>query len=165
MTPTKNAFTLFPFYFQQRSPDPNENYTALVPFYGHLKNRLFRDEIFFVMFPLYSETRKRDVVTDNYLFPVFHVRHGDGLHGWQFWPLVGARTQRGDHQHQWLWRHAKLSADHDKYFALWPIHFWQNTGIGTDNPEQFRADSAALHLHALAATRFDHRALAVFHLD
>ena len=83
-------FTLFPIYFQQRSPDTNENYTALVPFYGHLKDRLFRDEIFFVMFPIYSETRKRDVVTDNYLFPFFDLRHGDGLHGWQFWPLVGA---------------------------------------------------------------------------
>ena len=52
----RNRFTLFPLYFQQRSPDTNENYTALVPFYGHLKDRLFRDEIFFVMFPIYSET-------------------------------------------------------------------------------------------------------------
>ena len=44
---------------------------------------LFRDEIFFVMFPIYSQTRKKDVVTDNYLYPFFHLRHGDGLHGWQ----------------------------------------------------------------------------------
>ena len=100
----KTRFTLFPLYFQQRSPDTNENYTALVPFYGHLKNRLLRDEIFFVMFPIYSETRKRDVVTDNYLYPFFHVRHGDGLHGWQFWPLVGARTQSRDHANQRLRR-------------------------------------------------------------
>ena len=35
----KRRFTLFPIYFQQRSPDTNENYTALVPFYGHLKDR------------------------------------------------------------------------------------------------------------------------------
>ena len=72
-------FTLFPIYFQQRSPDPKENYTALASFYGHLRNRLFRDEIFFVMFPIYSETRKRDVVTENYLYPFFDLRHGDGL--------------------------------------------------------------------------------------
>ncbi|HXE41878.1 MAG TPA: hypothetical protein VN516_02550, partial [Candidatus Baltobacteraceae bacterium] len=25
-------------------------------------------------------------------------------------------------------------------FALWPIHFWQNNGIGGDNPEKVRAD-------------------------
>jgi hypothetical protein len=131
-------FTLYPFYFQQRSQDTNENYTALVPFYGHLKDRLMRDKIFFVMFPIFSETQKRDVVTDNYLYPVFHLRHGVGLRGWQFWPLVGEEHKDvttltngfGD---------VETVAGHDKIFALWPIHFWQNNGIGTDNPEKFRA--------------------------
>src|SRR5262249_28320099 len=52
-------FTLFPIYFQQRSTDPARNYTALFPIYGHLQNRLFRDEIFFVMFPVFGETRKK----------------------------------------------------------------------------------------------------------
>ena len=72
----KKRFTIFPFYFQQRSPDTNLNYTAYFPIYGHLKDRLFRDEIFFVMFPIYGETRKRDVVTENYLYPFGHIRHG-----------------------------------------------------------------------------------------
>src|SRR5262249_55560301 len=36
-------FTLFPIYFQQRSEDPDANYTALFPLYGRLKNRLLRD--------------------------------------------------------------------------------------------------------------------------
>ncbi|HSY20082.1 MAG TPA: hypothetical protein VK815_17180, partial [Candidatus Acidoferrales bacterium] len=47
-----HQFTLFPLYFQQRSLDTNLNYTAVVPFYGHLQNRLFRDRIFFVLFPI-----------------------------------------------------------------------------------------------------------------
>ena len=56
----KKRFTIFPFYFQQRSPDTNENYTALVPFYGHINDRLFRDKIFFVMFPaLQPDAKKR----------------------------------------------------------------------------------------------------------
>ena len=42
---------LFPFYFHQRSPNPDDNYTAFLPVYGTLKNRLFRDEIYFVAFP------------------------------------------------------------------------------------------------------------------
>ena len=95
--------------------------------------------IFFVMFPIYSETRKRDVVTDNYLYPFFDLQRGDGLRGWQFWPLFGARHKVvttvtngfGD---------AEIVSGYDKYFALWPIHFWQNNGIGTDDPEKFRAD-------------------------
>src|SRR6185369_2765073 len=35
-------FTLFPFYFQQRSEEPGKDYTAVFPFYGHLQKRLFR---------------------------------------------------------------------------------------------------------------------------
>ncbi len=95
-------FTIFPFYFQQRSPDPKLNYTALVPLYGHIRERLFRDDIFMVLFPIYRETRKRDVVTDNYLFPIFHLRHGDGLHGWQFWPLVGDEHKDVTTAHEWF---------------------------------------------------------------
>jgi hypothetical protein len=134
----KRRFTLFPIYFQQRSPDASENYTALVPFYGHLKDRLFHDDIFFVMFPIYGETRKRDVVTDNYLYPFFHLRHGNGLHGWQFWPLIGNEhkdvTTRTN-----SFNETEIIGGHDKFFALWPVHFRQDNGIGTDNPERFRA--------------------------
>ena len=124
----KRRFTLFPFYFQQRSPDPNENYTALFPIYGHLNNRVFRDKIFFVLFPIYGQTQKRDVVTDNYLYPFFHLRHGDGLQGWQFWPLVGSEHKDvttktngfGD---------IETVAGHDNFFALWPFYFKSTAGI------------------------------------
>jgi len=130
----RNRFTLFPLYFQQRSTDPNQNYTALLPFYGHLKNRLFRDEIFFVMFPIYVQTRKADVVTDNYLCPFFDLRHGDGLHGWQFWPLAGQ-------EHKDITTKTNGFGDvttvggHDKLFVLWPLFFDEKSGIGTDNPQ------------------------------
>jgi hypothetical protein len=131
----KRRFTLFPFYFQQRSPDPNENYTALFPIYGHLNNRLFRDNIFFVLFPIYGQTQKRDVVTDNYLYPFFHLRHGDGLQGRQFWPLVGSEHKDvttktngfGD---------IETVGGHDNFFALWPFYFKSTAGTGTDDLEK-----------------------------
>jgi len=133
-----HRFTIFPLYFQQRSPDPKKNYTAVVPFYGHLQDHLFRDEIYFVLFPLYSETRKRDIVTDNYLFPIFHLRHGNGMQGWQAWPLVGNEHKDvttltngfGD---------TEVVGGYDHFFALWPVFFRQNNGIGTENVEKFRA--------------------------
>jgi len=133
----ENRFTIYPIYFQQRSPDTNENYTALIPFYGHLQHRLYRDKIFFVLFPIYSQTQKKDVVTDNYLYPFFHIRHGDGLSGWQFWPVAGNEHKDvttltngfGD---------TSIVGGHDKFFALWPIYFKSTTGIGTDNTEKFR---------------------------
>ena len=135
---TAKRFTLFPVYFQQRSSNPDENYTALFPLYGRLQNRLFRDEIFFVLFPIYGESRKRDVVTDNYLYPFFHLRHGDGLQGWQFWPLIGNEHKDVTTKTNGFGE-TEIIGGHDKFFALWPVYFHQNNGIGTDNPEKFRA--------------------------
>lgn len=115
-------FTIFPFYFQQRAPDTNLNYTAVLPFYGHLENRLFRDDIKFVMFPIYSETRKKDIVTDNYLYPIFDLRHGDHMKGWQFWPLFGE-----EHKTPTLLTNTidevQTIGGYDKYFAVWPFFF------------------------------------------
>lgn len=154
----RNRFTIFPFYFQQRSPDSAQNYTALFPLYGHLKNRLFRSEIDFLLWPLYLKTVKRpsagpagenlfasptyqwlsarrgDVTTYNYLLPFFHLRYGDGLFGWQAWPLLG-------HEHKDLttktnsWGDPELIPGHDKRFFLWPFFLKQKTGLGSANPE------------------------------
>ena len=126
-------FTLFPFYFQQRSAEPGHDYTAVGPFYGHLQNHLFRDEIFFVMFPLYSETRKADIVTHNYVYPIFSLRHGNGLEGWKFWPITG-------HEHKDLTTKTNGFGDvekvggHDNRFVLWPIYLESKSDIGTDDP-------------------------------
>jgi hypothetical protein len=129
---SRDRFTIFPLYFQQRSSDPRQNYTAVFPFYGHLKNRLFRDEIYFVMFPFFSETKKKGVVTDNYVYPFFHLRHGPGLEGWQFWPLAG-------HEHKEFttvtngFNEIVHVAGRDSLFVLWPIFFNDHTGIGTSH--------------------------------
>jgi hypothetical protein len=129
----RNRFTLFPFYFQQRSSDPSQNYTALFPIYGHLQKRLFRDEICFVLFPIYGRTHKKDVVTDNIVYPFFHLRHGDGLKGWQFWPLAG-------HEHKEIttrtngFNEPETIPGHERLFILWPLFLQQTSGIGTDNP-------------------------------
>jgi hypothetical protein len=131
-------FTIFPIYFQQRSLNTNLNYTAVAPFYGHLKNRLFRDEIFFVMFPLYGQSHKKDIVTDNYFYPFVHVRNGGGLHGWQVWPFAGKEHKEITSQTN-DWNEVTKVAGHDKLFAFWPLWLAQDDGIGTDNPETYRA--------------------------
>ncbi|GEM_PF-108109 len=153
----RHRFTLFPLYFQQRSPDTNQNYTALFPFYGHLKNRLFRSEIDFALWPLYVKTVKRraltgsdqvlspapdiswlqprqgEVTTFNFLCPFFHLRYGDALFGWQFWPWFGT-----EHQSISLltndWGEVEQIPGHDKQFFLWPFYEHQHRDIGTTNP-------------------------------
>jgi len=131
----KNRFTLFPIYFQQRSTDPAEDYTAVFPFYGHLRHRLFRDEIFFVMFPIYSETRKRDVVTDNYVYPFFDVHHGDGLRGWQFWPFFGQEHKDITFRTNGF-NEVQPVGGRESFFVLWPLFMKQTTGIGTADPSR-----------------------------
>ena len=127
-----HRFTLFPFYFQQRSDDPAKNYTAVWPFYGHLEHRLFRDDIRFVMWPLYVQSHKRDVVTDNYLLPFFHLRHGDNLTGWQFWPLVGNETKTPGWKLDRFGEN-ELVPGHLKFFLLWPFFFNERLDMGTTN--------------------------------
>ena len=135
---TQDRFTLFPFYFQQRSRDTNKNYTALAPIYGHLQNRLWRDQIFFVLFPIYSETHKRGNVTDNYVYPIVHVRNGPGLHGWGVWPLVG-----NEHKIVTLQTNGfgdvSTNGGHDRSYVIWPLWLKRDNAIGTTNPETFRA--------------------------
>jgi hypothetical protein len=133
-----HQFTLFPLYFQQRSQDTNLDYTAVVPFYGHLQNRLFRDKIFFVMFPIYSQSQKKDIVTDNYFYPLIHVRNGNGLHGWQVWPVVGSEHKIVTTETNGFGDISTIGG-HDQSFLFWPFWISQNNYIGTEDPETFRA--------------------------
>ena len=131
-------FTLFPLYFQQRAADTNLNYTAVFPFYGRLKHRLFRDDIYFMLFPGYVETRKRDLVTDNYFFPFVDVHHGDGLEGWQVWPFAGREHKVVTTQTN-SFGDVNLVGGHEHSFYLWPLYLRQINGVGTTNSEKFCA--------------------------
>lgn len=154
----RERFTIFPFYFQQRSPEPAENYTALFPIYGRLQNRVFRSESTFVLWPLYSKTVKRpsagpvggdmfpgmvhqwlearrgDMTTHNFLIPFFHVRYGDGLFGWQAWPLIGHEAKEITTKTN-SWGDVDTLPGHEKDFFLWPFYVRQQRGLGGPNPE------------------------------
>jgi len=135
---TPRRFTLFPIYFQQRAPDTNLDYTAVFPFYGRLINRLFHDEIYFIMFPAFVETRKKDVVTDNYFYPIVDVHHGDGMNGWQVWPLVGREHKDLTTQTNGFGE-VTIIPGHDQSFCLWPLYLSRDSGLGTSNTGTFRA--------------------------
>ncbi len=128
----RDRFTFFPIFFHQRSSDTNEGYTAVLPIYGHVNNRLFRDDVWFYS-PFYIVSRKKDVITENYFYPFFHRRHGDGLRGWQFWPFVG-------HEHKDVttringFHDLETVPGHDETFVLWPFYGDARTGLGTENP-------------------------------
>ena len=130
--PGVKRFSVFPFVFYQDSPDPAHDFWALFPLYGTVRNRLFRDEIDIVAFPLWMKSRKGTTTTHNVAFPIFHWREGVGLKGWQAWPLVG-------HEHLDPGTRVNLAGDqelvpgHDKTFALWPFWFRNRLGLGSSN--------------------------------
>ena len=123
--------TVFPFYFQQKSRSRTNDYLAVLPFYGHARNRVFRDEFDFYMFPLYLKSRKGELVTKNYVMPFVHTRHGPGWDGWQVWPFFGTeRKQVG-----WATNHLGdrvVSPGGEKLFVLWPFFFDEKVRLGTD---------------------------------
>jgi hypothetical protein len=128
------GFSLIPFFWYRHSAeDPSLNYAAVWPFYGTMQKRLFRDETKFVLWPAYVQTRRRDVVTDNYLVPFVHTRQGDGLKGWQVWPFYGTEhkdiTTRtngfGD---------TEVVPGYDQRFVLWPFYSAADLAIGSTNP-------------------------------
>lgn len=131
-------FTLFPFYMQQRSTDQARNYTGLIPFYGRVENRFWRDEVQWIMWPLYVQTRKKDVVTDNYLLPFVHVRHGDRLTGWQVWPFYGTE-HRDAYSFTNRFGLPETVGGHDQSFILWPLWASNDVDLGTTNAFHQRA--------------------------
>ena len=130
--------TVFPFYFRQRASDPAKNSHALFPFYGTVKNRLLRDEVKVVAFPLYVQSKKKDVVTNNYLVPFFHLRRGNKLKGWQVWPLAGWETKQPTTKTNVLGK-TSLVGGHRKLTVAWPFYMHDRTALGTPNPKNHRA--------------------------
>ncbi|MDA0750013.1 MAG: hypothetical protein O2964_04805 [Verrucomicrobia bacterium] len=128
-------FAVFPFYFQQRSTRPEDNYTAFLPFYGHMKNKLLRDEIDFVLWPMYVKTSKKDIITRNYLAPLIHFRKGNALQGWQVWPFAGWETKEPTTRTLMNGEEETIGG-HRRLTLFWPFFFNQKNGIGTENPQQ-----------------------------
>ncbi len=126
-------FTVFPIYFQNRSSNPDRDYTAVFPFYGRVHSRLFRDEIKWVMAPFYVETRKKDVITKNMPLPLFHIRRGDNLSGWQLWPLISEEYKGITEVTNVLGEIEQIGPYHKSFF-LFPIFMEKHMGIGT--PEE-----------------------------
>jgi hypothetical protein len=134
---TRQRTMFFPFYFRQKSSNPDLRYLGIFPFYGTVKGIFQRTEARWVMAPLFIESWKRDVHTKNYLYPIFHTRTGNGLTGWQFWPFYGTEskvptTRTND------FGDVRVIPGFEKRFALWPMFFWEDIATGTTNATTYR---------------------------
>ena len=102
-------YMLFPIIFGSESPENGKSF-ALFPIGGKMRNFLGRDEIAFVLFPLYLEYTRGELRQRNYLWPVLSFSEGGGYNGFRLWPLYGYFEQQDKYRRQ---------------FALWPIYSHQ----------------------------------------
>ncbi|HWA26680.1 MAG TPA: hypothetical protein VG734_13555 [Lacunisphaera sp.] len=111
--PFDKHFDVWPFYFSRTTPDPEENYRALFPIAGTLKNRFGKDQIKFALFPLYAEVQKNEGRTTHAPWPFLRFINGEGYHGFEFWPLFGRNIHDGDYDRQfWIWPLGYRSVTH-----------------------------------------------------
>ncbi|HMO51579.1 MAG TPA: hypothetical protein PKE26_01765 [Kiritimatiellia bacterium] len=99
---------LIPFYFQGRDAE-GKTYRALFPVGGTIKDFVGRDEISFVLFPLYSTSALNDLSTVNVLWPFISRTRSerDHIYRARVFPFYGVNRHRDKF---------------DKRFILWPIY-------------------------------------------
>ena len=105
-------FRLFPFIFAGRTQD-GENYGAVFPLGGTVRDFLFLHDFSFVLFPIYAEGRTGDLQMRTVLWPFYLTRHGSRVDQFRLWPLYGTAERRGRHDTR-----------RDR-FSAWP--FWNET--------------------------------------
>lgn len=97
---------LLPFWFQGRDVNGND-YAALFPAGGTIREFLGRDKISFVLFPIFGKSRINDVKTTSVLWPIYSHTRGEGIRRDRVFPIFGKSV---------------LEGKYEKKFILWP--FW-----------------------------------------
>ncbi|HAD04873.1 MAG: hypothetical protein A2005_09030 [Desulfuromonadales bacterium GWC2_61_20] len=113
---SKDEFMLFPLLFYNHLPGRDATF-ALFPLIGRIEGKYGRERIDFVLFPLYARTSTKELTTTNLPWPIFSWVEGEGVSGWQFWPLYGFTEKSGRYH---------------KRFFLWPFFFRNDLSLAGD---------------------------------
>ncbi len=99
------SLAVFPFWFQGRDAR-GRAYAGLFPIYGRLHEVLGRDDLDFVLFPLWMKSSVNGVVTRDWLFPIVSETRGKGIFRFRVFPFFGRARNRDTFE---------------KKFVLWPF--------------------------------------------
>ncbi len=111
------AHDYFPLFWGRS--EGGEPYGGLFPFYGTIKDRFGRDDMLFVMWPLYYRTVEEGFTSNNYLWPLVRITEGDGGWGARFFPL---------------WGHEEITGvEYSTYYML-PLVSFRGRYLDTKNP-------------------------------
>ena len=118
----KKDFGFFPVFWGRT--EEGEGYGGLFPIYGDMRKRFGKDEIKFVLWPVYARTRDDKTVNKDFIWPIFSTTTGEKESGFKMWPLFGYREKEGEYS---------------KRFFLWPLIHYRNTDLDTSRPKKYRA--------------------------
>ena len=93
-------------------------YGGFFPFYGKMYNRFAKDELGFVMWPVYAYTSDEGAEKKDILWPFFSI-YGGTDKGFKAWPFYGDRDRPGVRR---------------KQFFLWPVFFKEQKNLDTNEP-------------------------------
>ncbi|HON55385.1 MAG TPA: hypothetical protein PLJ38_00030 [bacterium] len=94
------------------------DYFAVLPLFGNIRGRLGKDEIKFIMLPIYMKTRYKQTEINHYLYPIFaYSNNNPNYHYFKLFPFY-ANERRIDYQERSI---------------LWP--FYKSSELQTKNKQ------------------------------
>ncbi len=114
---TRTSSDYFPLYWG--TSEEGESYGGLFPLYGTVKHRFGKDEIMFLLWPVYSRTKEDGFVSHSVLWPVFKKTTGANGWGMRVFPL---------------WGHEEETGVNYKTFYLFPLVTFRGRYLNTDSP-------------------------------
>lgn len=116
---------VLPFYLGGQTAD-GESYRALFPLGGRVADVIGRDEIRFVLWPLYTYSRVNDVETRDVLWPVVSWTRGEGHRRTRVWPFWGEAERAGDYHKRFVmwpfWTQVRYEDPPGGGWMLWPLY-------------------------------------------
>ncbi|WP_372846045.1 hypothetical protein [Pontiella sp.] len=94
---------ILPFWYSGTSAQ-GEDYRAVFPFGGTIREFLGRDSISFALWPLYAKSQVNDVESTTWLWPLFSKTHGEGVDRFRALPFYSTSTLEGEFvKKSYLW--------------------------------------------------------------
>ena len=90
---SRYRFWSVPIYFQGRDINKSR-YMAVFPLGGRVCEILGRDEVTFVLFPIYMRSHVNEVETRDVLWPIFSRTEGKGIYRKRVFPFYGRNYHR-----------------------------------------------------------------------
>jgi len=80
------SYWLYPIIWQKWEKD-TENSFVFFPFYGEINSCFTFDKANFVLWPIWAKSRRKDVVSNDYIWPFFNSSDGEKVRRYRFWPF------------------------------------------------------------------------------